>query len=162
MPAKSKNAYQVTLPTDREIVMTRVFNAPRELVFRAHFDPELVSQWWGLRSYTTHVEQLEARAGGRWRFVQRSADGKQEGFGGEFKEIVPPERFVWTFAWDGMPGHSVEETYSFEEQDGKTTLTVRSVYDTREERDGMVASGMEYGANESADRLDEVLAKLQA
>lgn len=162
MAVKSKNSYQVALPTDREIVMTRMFNAPRELVFRAHVEPALVEQWWGLRSYTTHVEQLDARVGGKWRFVQRRADGSQEGFGGEFKEFMPPERFAWTFEWDGMPGHIGLEAYSFEERDGMTILTARSVFNTQEERDAVAASGMESGANESADRLDELLAKLQA
>ncbi len=77
--------------------MTRVFDAPRELVFKAHVDPALIAQWWGLRSNTTIVDQLDARPGGKWRFVQRRPDGSEEGFRGEFREIVPPERFTWTF-----------------------------------------------------------------
>ena len=162
MVAKSNSAYKVTLPSDREIVMTRVFDAPRELVFKAHVDPTLISQWWGLRSYTTLVDQMDARPGGKWRFVQRRADGSEEGFRGEFREIVPPERFTWTFEWEGLPGHVGVETYTFEEHAGKTTLTATSVFNTLEERDGVIASGMEAGANESADRLEELLASLQA
>ena len=161
MVTKSKAAYQVTLPSEREIVMTRVFNAPRELVFRAHVEPALVAQWWGLRSNTTIVDRLEARPGGAWRFVQRRADGSEEGFRGEFREIVPPERFTWTFEWEGMPGHVGLETYVFEEHDGQTTLTATSYFNTLEERDGVIASGMEGGANESGDRLEELLARLQ-
>lgn len=160
--AKSKSAYKITLPSEREIVMTRVFNAPRELVFQAHVDPMLVAQWWGLRDNQTIVDQLDARPGGKWRFVQRRADGSEEGFRGEFREIVPPERFTWTFEWEGLPGHVGLETYSFEEHAGQTTLTATSVFPTPEDRDGIIASGMESGANESADRLDELLARLQA
>jgi uncharacterized protein YndB with AHSA1/START domain len=162
MVAKSNSAYKVTLPSDREIVMTRVFNAPRELVFKAHVDPTLIAQWWGLRSNTTIVDQMDARPGGKWRLVQRRPDGSEEGFRGEFREIVPPERFTWTFEWEGMPGHVGLETYTFEEHAGKTTLTATSVFNTLEERDGVIASGMEAGANESADRLEELLASLQA
>ena len=162
MVVKTKSAYKVTLPSDREIVMTRVFTAPRELVFKAHVDPTLIPQWWGLRSYTTIVDQLDARPGGKWRFVQRRADGSEEGFRGEFREINPPERFTWTFEWEGMPGHIGLETYTFEEHAGQTTLTATSVFNTAEERDGIIASGMEAGANESADRLEELLANLQA
>jgi len=161
MTANTKAKYTVTLPSEREIIMTRVFNAPRELVFKAHIDPTLVAQWWGLRSYTTIVDQLDARPGGKWRFVQRRADGSEEGFRGEFREVVPPERFTWTFEWEGMPGHIGLETYTFEEQGGQTTLIATSTFNTREERDGVVASGMEAGANESADRLDELLESLQ-
>ena len=161
MVAKSNSAYKVTLPSDREIVMTRVFNAPRELVFKAHVDPTLIQQWWGLRAYTTIVDKMDVRRGGAWRFIQRRADGSEEGFHGEFREIVPPERFTWTFEWEGMPGHMGVETYKFEEHAGKTTLTTTSVFGTLEERDGVIASGMEAGANESADRLEELLASLQ-
>lgn len=162
MVTKSKSAYKITLPSDRELVMTRVFNAPRELVFKAHVDPTLIPQWWGRRDYTTIVDKLDVRPGGAWRFVQRRADGSEEGFRGEFREIVPPERFTWTFEWEGMPGHIGLETYTFEEHAGKTTLTATSVFNTLEERDGVIASGMEAGANESADRLEELLARLQA
>jgi uncharacterized protein YndB with AHSA1/START domain len=162
MVAKSKSAYKVTLPSEREIVMTRVFNAPRELVFKAHVDPTLIAQWWGLRGNTTIVDQLDARPGGKWRFVQRRPDGSEEGFRGEFREIVPPERFTWTFEWEGLPGHVGVEKYTFQEHAGQTTLTTTSVFDTTEDRDGVIASGMEGGANESADRLEELLASLAA
>ena len=162
MIAQSNSAYTVTLPSDREIVMTRVFNAPRELVFKAHVDPTLIAQWWGPRDYTTIVDKMDVRPGGAWRLILRRADGSEEGFRGEFREIVPPERFTWTFEWEGMPGHVGLETYTFEEHAGITTLTATSVFDTVEERDGVIASGMEAGANESADRLDELLASLQA
>jgi uncharacterized protein YndB with AHSA1/START domain len=162
MVAKSKSAYQVSLPSDREIVMRRVFAAPRELVFKAHVDPALIQQWWGPRAYTTIVDKLDARQGGAWRFIQRRADGSEEVFHGEFRELVPPERFTWTFEWDGMPGHVGLETYTFEEHAGQTTLTATSFFNTRDERDGVIASGMEGGANESADRLEDLFDRLLA
>jgi len=151
-----------TLPSDREIMMTRTFTAPRELVFRALVDPELVPQWWGQRGSTTVVEALDARPGGKWRFVQQAPDGNEYGFRGEFREVTPPERIVWTFEFEGMPGHIVVETMSLTESGGKTTITTHSVFDTTEERDGMIQSGMEGGANESYDRLAELLATLTA
>jgi uncharacterized protein YndB with AHSA1/START domain len=143
--------------------MTRTFNAPRELVFRAHMEPELVAQWWGWRSHTTTVEQLDARPGGKWRFVTRANDGSSAmACFGEFREVVAPERFTWTFGFDGLEGEPGVETYVFTEHEGKTTLAVTSYFNTKEERDGLIGSGMESGANESADRLEELLAKLQA
>jgi len=151
-----------TLPSDREISMKRTFNAPRELVFKALIDPELVPKWWGQRNSTTIVEALDARPGGKWRFVQQAPDGAEYGFHGEFREVVPPERVTWTFEYEGMPGHVVVETMSLTESGGKTTITTNSVFDTTEERDGMIQSGMEGGANESYDRLAELLATLTA
>jgi len=162
MPAKSKSAYQITLPSDTELVMTRVFHAPRALVFQAHLDPKQVEQWWGPRAYTTIVDKLEARPGGQWRFINRRADGSEEAFRGEFREIVAPERITWTFEWEGLPGRIGLETVTFSEHDGLTTLTTTSHFDTRAERDGMLANGMEGGANESADQLEELLERLQA
>lgn len=163
MATKSSSAYQVTLPSDREIVMTRVFNAPRELVFRAHVDPALIPHWWGPRGNTAVVDKLDARPGGAWRFVVRRDDGSGEiAFYGEFREVVPPERFTWTFGFDGLHGPPGLETYVFEERDGKTTLTSTAYFGSVEERDAVLASGMETGANESADRLDELLARLPA
>ena len=127
MTTKTKSAYEIKLPSDKEIVMTRVFNAPRELVFKAHIDPELVSQWWGTRSAKTVVDKLDARVGGAWRYVSYEADGSQYGFRGEFREMNPPEHFTWTFEWEGMLGSICLEKYAFTEQDGKTTLTATSV-----------------------------------
>ena len=162
MTAQSKNVYTLALPSDKELVMTRVFNAPRELVFRAHTDPALVAQWWGWRNYTTIVDQFDVRPGGKWRIVGRGPDGKEEGFRGEFREIVAPERFSWTWEYEGMPGHVLIEKYAFEEHEGKTTLTATSTFDSQEDRDGLIATGMEEGANETGDRLEELLARLQA
>jgi len=99
------------------------------------------------------------RPGGEWRFVQKSPDGAEYGFRGEYQEVVPPERFTTTFEFEGMPGHILVETFSFTETNGITTLTTVATYDSQEDLDGMVGTGMEAGAAESYDRLDEFLAK---
>jgi uncharacterized protein YndB with AHSA1/START domain len=153
----------LTLPSDREIVMSRIFDAPRELIFKAVTDPKLIPQWWGLRSTTTVVEKMDVRPGGAWRFVQRNENGNEFGFSGEFREIVPPERVVQTFGWDGMPGHVIVESFVLEDLGGgKTRMTNTSHFTSKEDRDGMLASGMESGANESWDQLAEFLQKQQA
>ena len=104
---------------------------------------------------------MDFRPGGAWRIVHRGSDGEEYGFRGEYREIVPPERIVWTFEFEGMPGHIIVETMTFEEHDGKTTYTSSSVLDSIEDRDGMLESGMESGAAESMDRLDEYLEVLR-
>jgi uncharacterized protein YndB with AHSA1/START domain len=143
--------------SDREVSLSRVFNAPRELVFKAHMDPKMVAQWWGQKESTTIVDKLEAKPGGAWRFVQRAPSGEEYGFKGEFREVVPPERFTWTFEFEGMPGHVIVETMTFEDLNGKTKLTATSVFDSIEDRDGMLQTGMEEGAIESWNRLEELL-----
>ena len=146
-------------PGTHEIVITRSFDAPRELVFKAFTDPDAVRQWWGQRESETVVDALEARAGGRWRYVQRDKAGNEYGFHGVYHEVASPERIVYTFEFEGMPGHVLLETITFEEQDGKTRMTDSSVFQSVTDRDGMLQSGMEGGAAESLDRLDEFLAK---
>jgi uncharacterized protein YndB with AHSA1/START domain len=147
----------VTTPSDREIVMTRVFDAPRDLVFEAHSSCEHISHWWGPRRYEVAKCDLDFRPGGAWRIVHRGSEGDEYGFRGEFREIVRPERIVWTFEWEGLPGHVSVQTAEFEEHDGKTTLTATAVFPLVEDRDGMLKSGMESGAAEGYDRLDEYL-----
>jgi uncharacterized protein YndB with AHSA1/START domain len=161
MSAKNSSPSMLTMPSDREIIMTRVFDAPRELVFKAYTNPNLIPQWWGLRSHTTIVDKMEVRSGGIWRFAQRDAKGNEDGFNGEYHEVVPPARLVNTFEWEGMPGHIIVDTATFEELPGsKTRLTITSLFSSVEDRDGMLASGMEGGANETWDRLAELLAKV--
>jgi uncharacterized protein YndB with AHSA1/START domain len=150
----------LTLPSDREVSMTRLFDAPRELVFAAYTDPRHVPHWWGLRSSTTIVDKMDLRPGGLWRYIQRTSDGKEYGFNGEYREVVPPARLVYTFEFEGLPGHVVVDTVTFEEENGKTRVTTLSLFANVEDRDGMVSSGMEFGANESWDRLAELLATL--
>jgi uncharacterized protein YndB with AHSA1/START domain len=155
--SRQVGAMTLTLKSDLEIELTRVFNAPRRLVFEAHSKCEHVRHWWGTRGDTMTVCNMDFRPGGTWRYVVRNKSGKEHGFGGVFREIVPPERFVWTFGFDGMPGQPGVEIYSFEERDGKTTLTTYAKFDSIEQRDGVIASGMERGAAEMWDRLEEFL-----
>jgi uncharacterized protein YndB with AHSA1/START domain len=157
MGGSVSNELKVTTPSDREIVMTRVFDAPRDLVFEAHSSCEHMSNWWGPRKYEFASCEIDFRPGGTWRIVHRGPDGEEYGFHGEFREIVPPERITWTFEFEGFPGQVSVETLTLEEHDGKTTITATSVFDSVEARDAMIDSGMESGAAESYDRLDEYL-----
>jgi uncharacterized protein YndB with AHSA1/START domain len=140
--------------------MEHVFNAPRQLVFKAYTDPDLIPKWWGPRYLTTTVDKMDVKVGGRWRYVQRDADGNEYAFNGEYREIVPPDRLSYTFEFEGMPGHIVLETVLFEERDGKTKVTVTSLFRSKEDRDGMLQSGMEEGARDSQERLAELLETL--
>jgi uncharacterized protein YndB with AHSA1/START domain len=158
----SQSELIITTPSDREIVMTREFDAPRDLVFLAHTSCEHLSHWWGPRKYEVTNCEIDFRSGGKWRMVHRGADGTEHAFRGEYREIDPPGRIVWTFEYEGFPGHVSVETLTLEEHDGKTTLTATAVYDTVEERDGMLQSGMSEGATETMERLDEYLDVLKA
>jgi uncharacterized protein YndB with AHSA1/START domain len=162
MGGSGRNQLVTTTPSDREIVMTRVFDAPRDLVFEAHTSCEHISNWWGPRKYEVVSCQIDFRPGGTWRIVHRGPDGDEITFFGEYLEIVGPERIVWTFGFEGMPGSPGPETMVFEEHDGKTTLTTTSVFNTVEERDGVLESGMESGAIETYERLDEYLEELKS
>lgn len=152
-------AATVTTPTDREIHIERVFDAPRERVFATFTDPKLIPEWWGPRGVTTVVDQMDVRPGGTWRFVVHNSDGSETAFRGTYREITPPDRIVQTFEWEGMPGHVSVETAEFEDLDGRTKVTTTSIFHTLQERDGMLSSGMERGMNETYARLDELLAR---
>ena len=153
------NELKVTLVSDREAELTRVFNAPRELVFKTMMDPALIPQWWGPRRYTTGVDKMDVRVGGKWRFVNRAADGGEHWFNGEYREIVPNERIVQTFEYEPFAGHVSVETMTLEElPGGRTLVRVRAVYPSKEDADAMVQGGMEEGARETYDRLEELLA----
>jgi len=157
--AKNIDKAITSTPSDREIRMERIFNAPRERVWKAMTDPALIPQWWG-RGRKLVVERYEFKRGGHWRFVVHDEHGVN-GFEGRYREITPPVRAVQTFEWDGMPGHVIIETVVLEDLgDGRTKLTNTSLFHTTEERDGMLQSGMEQGANDSYAALDEVLARL--
>ena len=147
----NKDALQVTL--------TRTFDAPRELVYKIITDPKLVPQWWGPRNLTTVVDKMDVKPGGAWRFIQRDPGGNEYGFNGEYREIVPNERVVQTFEFEPMPGHIIVETMTLTDQNGKTLLTAVSQFASIQDLEGMVASGMEGGANEGYDRLEELLAQ---
>jgi uncharacterized protein YndB with AHSA1/START domain len=162
MATSNSSTLTVTLPSDREIVLSRVFDAPRELVFEAFSKPEHVAHWWGQKGSTMSVSEMDFRPGGAWRFVERDANGNEFGFRGEIREIVPLERVVQTFEFEGMPGHISVETMVLEaiDQGRKTRMTVTSVFASVEDRDGILQSGMEQGASESYDRLAEYLRAL--
>lgn len=147
-------------PGVQEIVMTRVFDAPRELLFKVVNDPELRSQWWGPSRLDTTVEKMDVRHGGAWRILQKDTDGTVHAFRGVYHVVDAPSYTVNTFEYEGVPGHVALETATFEDVGGgKTRLTVKSVFQSLEDRDGMVSSGMESGASEGWDRLADLVAK---
>jgi uncharacterized protein YndB with AHSA1/START domain len=151
---------QVTTPSPREIVLTRVFDAPRDLVFEALTRPELLRRWFGPHGWNVVVCDIDFRVGGAWRYVLEGPEGRTMGMGGEYREIAPDEyRTVHTEAMDDYPGESVV-TMVLTEQDGRTTLTGTVLYDSQETRDAVVASGMEHGAAETYDRLADLLPSL--
>jgi uncharacterized protein YndB with AHSA1/START domain len=154
---KNTGTLKVTLPTDREVVLTRVFDAPRTLVFEAFTKPELLKRWFGPRGWTLSVCEVDFRVGGGFRFLLRGHDGKELGMRGVYREITPPERSVHMESFDDYPGES-QVTAVFVEQSGKTTMTATVLYESKEVRDAVIKSGMEHGAAETYDRLAELLA----
>ena len=149
-------------PGRQDITSTVVLDAPRELVFRAYTDPKLFVQWWGPRRYTNVVDKFEARSGGEWRVIQRSADGAEFAFRGVNHSVEPPERICQTFEYEGVPGHVALQTATFESVGNKTRVVAQIVFQSVMDRDAMVASGMRSGADESMERLAELLERLKA
>jgi uncharacterized protein YndB with AHSA1/START domain len=151
--------HTLTTPTDRTIRVEREFDAPRDRVWRAYTEPELIAQWWG-RGNTLVIERMEVERGGHWRVVEHTPDGERHGFEGRYREVTPEERIVRTFEWDGMPGYVIIESATFEDiGNGRTQVISTSLFHTTEERDGMLDSGMEGGLNESYEALDRLLAR---
>jgi len=151
----------VIKPGTNAIGVTRVFDAPREVVFRAMTDPDVIPKWWGPRRYWTKVDRLEVRLGGVWRFINGDSEGNEHGFHGVYHLVEAPERIIQTFEWEGMPGHVALETMRLEDLGGgKTRMVQESVFQTVEDRDGAAGSGMQEGAAETYERLDEVLVEL--
>jgi uncharacterized protein YndB with AHSA1/START domain len=154
---------QVTTPSDREIAMTRVFDAPRSLVFDAFTKPELLNRWLGVRGgWTFAVCEVDLRAGGSYRYVWRGPKGQEMGMGGVFREVARPERVVCTEKFDDAwyEGDAVD-TMTFVERNGKTTATTTVLYASKAARDGVLKSPMDKGVAEGYDKLDEVLASLK-
>ena len=147
-----------------QIVITREFDAPRELVFRAYTEPELLVQWWGPRDHSLKIERYEVRDGGKWRFVATDADGTDHGFHGVFHGDPSPDGIgiVQTFEYEAMPGSVALDTATFEERGGATVVRTVTSFQSVEDRGAMVASGMEDGARESYQRLVELLARQEA
>ncbi|HET7694760.1 MAG TPA: SRPBCC family protein [Vicinamibacterales bacterium] len=161
MPASlagNSRTFAVTTPSDREIRMTRLFDAPRALVFQAMTRPEHIRNWWGNlgEGYSVPVCEVDFRVGGKWRFVNRTPTGEEAAFYGEYREIHPPDRVVFTEIFEPFPDAVSVVTSVLTEENGKTRLIATVEYPTREVRDMVRASGMERGAALSYDRLEEV------
>jgi len=147
----------------QEILISREFNSPQELVFKAFTDPELYAQWIGLRGLSTTIEIFEPKKGGSWRYIQKDQEGNEFVFHGVNHEVLAPERIISTFEFEGLPetGHVLLQTVKFEAlPDNRTRMIAQSVFQSVEDRDGMLQSGMEEGVNDSYDRLDEILKKM--
>jgi uncharacterized protein YndB with AHSA1/START domain len=156
--AANKDTFAVTTPSDDEICMTRLFNAPRQLVFEAMTQPDHVKRWWGQlgEGYSVPVCEIDLRVGGKWRFVNRHPGG-EAAFHGEYREITPPSRLVFTEIFEEFPDSVSLVTSVFGDEGGKTRLTATVRYPSREVRDMVIASGMERGAAISYDRLDDLV-----
>ena len=144
---------------DRTVVIERIFDAPRDLLWKTITDPHLISRWWGPEKYPTVVEKMDVQVGGTWRFISKDADGNEFAFNGVYKEVDPPQRLIQTFNYEPIgPGHESTETAVLEEiEEGKTRMTITSVYNSIEDFDGIVASGMETGARETWERLAQLV-----
>ena len=160
--AANSDTFTVTTPSEREIKMTRLFNAPRHLVWEAMSKPEHIKRWWGClgEGYSVPVCEVDLRPGGKWRFVNRHPKGEAE-FYGEYREIVPPERVVFTEIFAPFPDSGSRVTAVLTEENDKTRLTVTAQYPSLEVRDMVIGTGMAKGAAASYDRLEEVASELQ-
>jgi uncharacterized protein YndB with AHSA1/START domain len=160
--ARNSGTFSVTTPSDQEIRMTRLFDAPRQLVFEAMSKPEHVRRWWGQlgEGYSVPVCEIDLRPGGRWRFVNRHPQG-EAAFHGEYREITPPSRIVFTEIFEDFPDSVSVVTAELADEGGKTRLTATVRYPSKNVRDMVIASGMSRGAGISYDRLEDLLAALQ-
>jgi uncharacterized protein YndB with AHSA1/START domain len=149
-------------PGRQDLTSTVVLDAPRELVFRAYTDPKLFAQWWGPRRYENRIEKFDIRQGGEWRVIQRAADGSEFPFRGVTHDVTAPERICQTFEYEGVPGHVALQTATFESLGNKTRIVAHLVFESVMDRDGMVAAGMKSGADESMERLAELLETLKS
>jgi uncharacterized protein YndB with AHSA1/START domain len=163
MPATSGTAV-LTLPSDREILMVREFDAPKHLVYKAYTTPELVTRWWGGRRGTVTLAEIDLRVGGQWRYVMTANEGFEVAFHGEYREIVPNEKLVNTEVFEGAPeGGAALVTCSFEDIDaGRTRLSMLTTVDSKEIRDMIIGTGMESGAQEGLDILEEIAIELNS
>jgi uncharacterized protein YndB with AHSA1/START domain len=164
MAAPTSRSAKVTLPADNQILITRDFDAPRELVYKAYTTPELVKRWWHANRGEATLVEIDLRVGGKWRHVMVADDGSEIGFHGEYREVVPNERLVSTEVWEGdesgYPTEPTLNTASFTEVEGRTTLTLLVEAPSKEIRDAIIASGMEDGLQDALDLLEEVAISL--
>jgi uncharacterized protein YndB with AHSA1/START domain len=161
MTVTGSGTAKVTLPTDEQILITRDFDAPRRLVYKAWTTPELVKRWWSGRRGETTLAEIDLRVGGTWRYVMIATGGLEVAFHGEFREIVPNERIVSTEVYEPMPEGQTLNTLTLTEAEGRTTLTVRVECPSKEVRDAIVDSGMESGMQESMELLEQVAVSLR-
>lgn len=157
----SSGTAKVTLPTDEQILITREFDAPKHLVYKAWTTPELVKRWWSGERGKTTLAEIDLRVGGTWRYVMVADGGLEVAFHGEYREIVPNERIVSTEVFEGMPDAEALNTLMLTERDGRTTLEVLVQHASKEARDGHINSGMEVGMQEAMDRLEQVAVSLR-
>jgi uncharacterized protein YndB with AHSA1/START domain len=163
MAMGSSGTAKVTLPADTQILITREFEAPKHLVYKAWTTPELIKRWWSGHHGTVTSAEVDLRVGGRWRYVMAANSGFEVAFHGEYREIVPDERIVATEVFEGMPGAEDAagvSTNTFAEENGRTVLTILAQYSSREIRDMVISSGMETGMQEQMDRLEQVAVSL--
>jgi uncharacterized protein YndB with AHSA1/START domain len=159
--AVSSGTAKVTLPADDQILITREFDAPRHLVYKAFTTPELVKRWWHANRGEMTVAEIDLREGGKWRYVMVAEGGFEVGFHGEYREIVPNERIVSTEIYEGMPGAEAVNTMTLTEADGRTTLEILVQHASKENRDAHIESGMEAGMQDAMDLLEQVAVSLR-
>jgi uncharacterized protein YndB with AHSA1/START domain len=151
----------VTLPTDEQILITRQFDAPRHLVYRAWTTPELVERWWSANRGQVTLAEIDLRVGGTWRYVMVTDDGSEVAFHGEYREIVPNERIVSTEVYEGMPDAEAVDTLTFADADGRTTVTILVQHTSKAHRDAHIDSGMEAGLQDALDLLERLAISLR-
>jgi uncharacterized protein YndB with AHSA1/START domain len=163
----TKGSALVTLPADDQILITREFDAPRNLVYKAWTTPELVKRWWGAKRGEVTIAEIDLRVGGKWRYVGVTPDGTEVGFHGEYREIVPNERIVSTEVYEGVPQPEegpelgTVNTATFAETDRRTRLTILVEAPSKDVRDAIIESGMEAGMQDALDLLEEVAASIR-
>jgi uncharacterized protein YndB with AHSA1/START domain len=158
MAIKTKHETTLSLPSDREILMTRKFDAPREVVWECITDPNLIPKWWGFRADATEVKKMDVRPGGKWQYITHTSGGEDVDFHGTYREVVAPEKLVYTFLFGDMPEGDGFVEITLVEENGVTELRDRGVFTSKEERDAVIESGMESGARETYERLAELIA----
>jgi uncharacterized protein YndB with AHSA1/START domain len=161
MPMTTSRSAKVTLPADDQILITREFDAPKHLVYKAYTTPELVRRWWTAKRGEMTVAEIDLRVGGKWRYVMIANGDIEVGFHGEYREIVPNERIVSTEVYEGMPDAAALDTLTLTEADGRTTLTILVQHETKEHRDAHIESGMEDGLQDALDLLEQVAVSLR-
>ena len=152
----------IAKPGSLDVVITHKYDAPLDLVYRTYVDPKLIPDWWGPRNLTTKVEKMDVRPGGIWRYIQHDVQNNTFAFHGVYHTIQPNKLIISTFEWEGMPDHVLLDTTRFEERNGKTIVTQQNLFQSVEDRDGMLQEGMEQGMTESDERFTELLARIRS